>query len=171
MESGSESTGSVEVIDVDGPDVEPEVEVYEGWVRRCPTLPPIARAELLARAVVAFGNHQFAPEITRGLQYWADQRPRIPARLLANLIQNETPSLRATSFAHVQNEVTPNRGTLHEHAVMVVHPFDQVRRTIVPVFTLDNTMIAWREALPPRADDAAEPPEFNASAGDVGHAQ
>jgi hypothetical protein len=181
MEAGSDSSDSVEVIDVDGPDVEEDITVYEGWVRSCPYLPPIARAELLAGAVAAIGNHPVSPAVTRSLQYWADQRPRIPARILADLISTETPSRGATSPVQVRNEVVPkggtlarrndlapNRGTLHVHALGVVHPFDQVQHTIVPVFTLGDRMIAWREALPPRAYDAEEPPQLAASAGDVG---
>ena len=200
METGSDSSDSVEVIEVDGPDAEDDVAVYEGWVRSCPHLrplaraellaravavsPPIARAELLARAVAAIGNHPAAPAVILSLQYWADERPRIPARLLANLIATETTGTVATSSGQVRNEVrlnrgtmtrrndlTPNRGTLHVHALGVLHPFDQVQNAIVPVFTLDDRMIAWREALPPCADDTAEPPESVASAGDAGLAK
>jgi hypothetical protein len=181
METGSFSSDSVEVIEVDGPDLDQDVTVYEGWVRSCPQLPPTAGAELLARAVVALGNHPVSPAVTPSLQYWAAQRPRIPARLLADLIAAETPSRGATYSANVRNEATPNRGTpamgndltpnkgtLHLHAMGFAHPFDQVQHTIVPVFTLGNRMIAWREALTPRVDDAAEPPDSDTSVGGVG---
>jgi hypothetical protein len=169
METNSYSSDSVEVIEVEGPDLEQDVTVYEGWVRNCPHLPPTARAELLARAVVALGNHPVSGTVTRALQYWAEQRPGIPARLLADLIAAETPGTGATYCgAHVQNEVKPNRGTLHLHAMGVTHPFDQVQHAIVPVFTLGNRMIAWREALTPRAGDAAEQPDSDDSVGEVG---
>jgi len=85
METGSDSSDLVEVIEVDGPDAEDDVAVYEGWVRSCPHLrplaraellaravavsPPIARAELLARAVAAIGNHPAAPAVILSLQY------------------------------------------------------------------------------------------------------
>lgn len=200
METGSESSDANEVIEVDGPDVEDDVTIYEGWVRSCPYLrpfsraemlaravavsPPIARAELLARAVAAIGNHPTAPAAILSMQYWADRRPPIPARLLADLIAAEETSRGAMSSRHARNEVTPNRGTmvmgngltpstgtLHVHALGVVHPFDQVQHTILPVFTLDNRMIAWQEALPAGTDVAAEPPESVASAGDAGLAK
>jgi hypothetical protein len=57
--------------------------------------------------------------------------------------------------AHVPNDVTPNRGTLAAHVQNVVHPFDQVEHTIIPVFSQGDMMIAWQEALPPRVEDAA----------------
>ena len=123
----SSSSDAVEVIEVDRPDVEQDVTVYEVWVTSCPYIPPIAQAELLARAVAAIGNHAVAPAVARALQDWADQRARIPARLLADLIETETPSQGATSSAHVRNVVMPNRRTPHAHALGIVHPLDRVQ--------------------------------------------
>jgi hypothetical protein len=93
----------------------------------------------------------------------------------ANLIATETPNRGASSATHVPNDVmtnrgtlaigndvTPNEGTLAVHVLSVVHTFDQVQHTIVPVFTLGNRMMVPREALPPRPDDdAAEPPGWH----------
>ena len=174
METGSSSSHSVGAIEVDSPDVEQDAGVYHRWVQDCPDdLPPIVRAELLARAVAVGGN---CPAVSLSMRYWADQRPSIPGCLLVDLIVAETDNRGATSAAHhVRNVVTPkrrtfdsgndvkhNRGTLHGHVPFAVHPFEQVHNTIVPVFTLGDRMIAWREALPPRA-----PPDSAASVGNV----
>jgi hypothetical protein len=70
-----------------------------------------------------------------------------------------------------RHDLTLNRRTLQVDFLGVVHPYDQVHHAIVPVFTLDDRMIAWREALPPHPDDAREPSESDASAGDVGLAK
>jgi hypothetical protein len=48
-----------------------------------------------------------------------------------------------------RHDLTLNRRTLQVDFLGVVHPYDQVHHAIVPVFTLDDRMIAWREALPP----------------------
>jgi hypothetical protein len=182
METGSNSSGSVEVIEVDGPDVEQDAGAYQRWVQDCPDdLLPIVRAELLARAVTARGNYPACSAVTLSMRYWADQRPSIPGRLLTDLMAAETHNSGATSAdQHVRNEVTPkrasftmafdvtpNNGARHAHVPFAFHPFEQVQNTIVPVFTLGDRMIAWREALPPRIDDAANPPESVASAGVV----
>jgi hypothetical protein len=290
METGSDSCDSNEVIEVDGSDAEEDATMYLEWVRSCPHLrpfaraemlaravadsPPIARAELLARAVSATGNHRTAPADVLSMQYWADERPRVSARLLAALITTDETNRVARSPGHVRNEVTPNRGSIvmrngrtanrgarlladliapeetsrvagsaghvrnqvtpnrgtngtrngrtpsrgarllanlvateetsrvarsaghvrnevtshrgtiamgnvrtpsrghpHVHAPGAVHPFDQVQHTIVPVFTLDDRMIAWREALPRRGDDSAERSGPGASLGEAGLTQ
>jgi hypothetical protein len=177
MDTGSDSSDLVEEIELDDSDVDEDNTLYEAWVRSCPYLSPIARAELLARAAGGFNIGPGAPRATREVQYWADQRPRIPTAPLYDLIANETHSSRVNDTTHnrgtltMQNEMAPNSGTLHFHGFGVVHPFDQVLNTIVPVFTLGDKMIAWRESLPPRADDAAGTPESDGSAGDVGLAK
>jgi hypothetical protein len=174
METGSSGSDSGQVIVVDGPDEEQDVVVYQGWVRDCPDLSPIVRAELLARAVAISGNYPARSAVTLSMRYWADQRPRIPRRLLTDLIGSEMPNRSATSFAYVGNDATPNRGALAAHVPFAVHPFDQVQHTIVPVFTLGDRMIAWREALPPlppRVADASESPESEASEDDVALSQ
>jgi hypothetical protein len=182
MESGSSSSDSVEVIDVDDPDVEQDAGVYHRWVQDCPDdLLPIVRAELLARGVAARGNHRARSAVPLSMRHWADQRPSIPVRLLADLMAAETHNRGATSAAYdvrnqvtprrgtyaVGNDFTPNRGTLAAHSLYFLHPFDQVENTIVPVFDLGDRMIAWREALPPPVDEATQPLESEASAGDV----
>ena len=190
------------MIEVDGTDSDDDVAVYENWVQSCPRLapitrvnllaaavaasPPIARAELFAQAVAAIANHPATVPIPPAIHYWADQGPRIPARLLADLIGTEMTEMtsRGATFRHVRNSVRPkrrtmvtrhdltlNRQTLQVDDLVVLHPFDQVHNAIVPVFTLDDRMIAWREALPPHPDDDREPSESDASAGDVGVAK
>jgi hypothetical protein len=182
MDTGYESNGSTDVIEVYCPDEEQDLGVYQGWVRDCPEVPPIIRAELLARAIVASGNYPARHAITLPMRYWANQRPRIRERILTGLIATGTPTRGTTRNAHVRNDLRPNvaiaanevanMGTLHaHHALSFGQPFDQVHNNIVPVFNLDDRMIAWREALPPSVADVAEPPESDDSEEEVALSQ